>query len=107
MSGEHDYPSDDDLIRLREWPAEDLAGALDFAASLWDACMGSVRTELTADEAGVVKANKGEKFLRLATGGWSENEAVYSAMQGNLMLRVMCWQLSARGGLSIWEYPQR
>lgn len=30
-----DYPTDDDLRRLREWPADDPAGWFDFARSIW------------------------------------------------------------------------
>jgi hypothetical protein len=46
------------------------------------------------------------KYLRLATGGWSGNESLVAAMERNRLLGVLCWQLSARGGLHIYAYPR-
>ena len=82
MSG--DYPTDDDLARIKAWPVSDCAGLFDFVQSIWS------RYGDAAMEDGT---------LRLVTGGWSGNEDVINAMGENMMVWTMCWQSSHRGGL--------
>lgn len=107
-----DYPSDAALERLRTWPAIDVNGALDFMAALWhfDSC---VSRELQPHEALMVHAEPGDRFLRLATGGWSGNESLISAFDGwgdddkrcvEGFLRCRTWKLSTCGGLHIYQY---
>lgn len=103
MSDEH--PSAADLERIAQWPHTDLGACLDFVQSLWSE-YGSVRTWLTAHEGYVVQDERDGKYLRLATGGWSGNEAILTAMRHNEALKMGCWQLTARGGLTIWKYPK-
>jgi len=98
------YPTDAALQRLREM--DDVSGALDFAADLWvypDAATHQLRPE----EATVVHATEGDRHLRLATGGWSGNDDVISALRANKHVWLLTWQLSARGGLHIFQYPRR
>jgi len=45
------------------------------------------------------------KFLRLATVGWSGNEALVDALARNAVIYSLTWRLSSRGGLHIFEYP--
>lgn len=104
MSDVVDYPTDEELGRLEHWPPYDVAGALDFAASLWHWPDLAAR-ELTAGEASVVRAEPGERYLRLATGGWSGNEEIVAALKTNMILRSLSWRLSAAGGLHIFQYP--
>ena len=63
--------------------------------------------DLSAHEGYVVQANRGERYLRLSTGGWSGNEELVAALNTNRMVRVLSWRLSARGGLHIYQYPER
>jgi len=46
-----------------------------------------------------------KEILRLATGGWSGNESVISALHHNFLMGSL-WVLSARGGLHIYEIPK-
>lgn len=100
-----DYPTDAALDRIKAWPFTDLAGCLDFVASIWHWPDFGVSNELRPEEAHVVGVEKGQKYLRLATGGWSGNEDIIGAMNDNYMLTAMSWHLTARGGLHIYSYP--
>jgi hypothetical protein len=100
-----DYPSEETLARIKSWPHADLAGALDFVASVWHWPEFGVSHELKPHERFVVHAEEGDKHLRLATGGWSGNEDILAAMQENMMLIAVTWRVSGHGGLHIFQYP--
>ncbi len=103
-----DYPSEASLNRIEKWPIgsfEDTHAVLDFVKSLWHWPDFGVSHELRAEEALVVGAESGQRFLRLATGGWSGNESIISAMEGNRLLHAFTWRLDALGGLHIYAYP--
>ena len=112
---EYGYPTVAALERLLDWPHEDVNGALDFMAALWhweDMC----HSELTAHEGYVVHAEPTDRFLRCATGGWSGNEDLISAFEGddiehddherwnNARMRMRVWRMSTSGGLHIYRY---
>ncbi len=101
----NDYPSESDLERIEAWAMEDLAGALDCVKELWHWPEFATHA-LTAHEGCVVHARSSNRYLRLATGGWLGNEDLVRAMRGNTMLWMICWRLSTRGGLHIFEYPR-
>jgi hypothetical protein len=44
-------------------------------------------------------------WYRLATAGWSGNEDIISALEQNPMVQALCWCMSARGGLHIYQIP--
>ena len=100
------YPTEKTLERLRTWSATDAAGALDFVAESWNS-YGDVSHSLTGheSEAIVIDADAIERYLRLATGGWSGNENLIEALSENSALWALTWRLSARGGLYIFQYP--
>jgi len=98
------YPTDDVLTRIREWPTNDLNGCLDFVHDLWHYGGPWCSTDISNVESELLHARPIDRYLRCATGGWSGNEEIVAAMDGNAMLRVMCWRLSAAGGLHIWRY---
>lgn len=100
-----DYPTDEELDRLERWPMRDTAGALDFARSLWHWPEWGVSELLAPEETAIVRAESGDRFLRLATGGWSGNESIISALNANSGVRAIAWRLTARGGLHIYKYP--
>jgi len=102
----NDYPTDEELEKLREWDHRDAKGALDFLRAHWNVNYGSVSTELSAAENKVLHASEGERFLRLATGGWSGNEDLMAAMRQNVVIWSRVWQLHGVGGLWILRYPQ-
>jgi hypothetical protein len=89
-----------DYLQAGQDPTE----ALDLIRRAWH--WPEFTTEvLTAGEASVVRAEKGERYLRLATGGWRGNESLISALAQNRLVWMTTWQLSASGGLHIFKYP--
>ena len=82
------YPTDEALKMLEEWdflkhPFQD------FVALLTDVWHWDFKRKTWKD--GTIK-------LRLATGGWSGNEAVIAALRGNFIFWSLCWDKSKRGG---------
>ena len=102
---EQDYPTAEDLAKIEQWPATDIAGCLDFVKALWH-YPDAATHDISAHEASVLRAGKQDRYLRLATMGWSGNESIILAMQENLYVQLVAWQLSARGGLHIYRYPE-
>lgn len=44
--------------------------------------------------------------LTLITGGWSNNESVYSALDCNRTFNMVCWESSHRGGKYVYKLPR-
>lgn len=78
------YPTELALKRIREWPINDCAGALDFICELWHWPRWGV--ERNGDT------------LTLHTGGWSGNENLIGALMDNQMVWALCWRKAERGG---------
>lgn len=101
---EEGYPTEATLDEIRT--AAPLA-ALQLAERAWSS-YGWASRQLSEPERLVVSRNHCDgEFIRFATGGWSGNESIISALTDNLMVSALCWQLSARGGLHIYEVPPR
>lgn len=96
------YPTDDTLEAIEQ--TADPAAALYYLAAAWQSFYGSVCFTLSPSEADIVDRDGG-KYLRLSTGGWSGNESLIEAYRHNRIAWMMTWQLSARGGLFIFRYP--
>lgn len=94
MSPEFDadgYPTDHTLQMITDWSYDDLSGMLRFAEECFDKRYGSWKMIM------------GGRDLRIATGGWSGNESVVDAMMLNRVFVAMHWEMSARGGLYIFN----
>ena len=88
------YPDEADLKRITEWPMkseEEFEQVMEFVKRIW-------HWDFVVKEGGA---------WRLATGGWSGNEDIISAMMQNFMLLAMAWQSSHRGGLHWFAWPVR
>jgi hypothetical protein len=95
--------------RLRAWPCAslaDIAAALDYLGDVWVTSYGTASPALSGNERVLVQDEPGARYLCLATGGWSENEALISAVEANRLLYGLTWRLSACGGLHIFRYPR-
>lgn len=82
---------------------------LDRLAAEWDTICGSVSHDLRPVEAELLDADPKDRFLRVATGGWSDNEALFAAWRfsediDDRIAWGMCWRMSVRGGLHIFQY---
>lgn len=100
-----DYPTEDTLDAIEKASPRE---ALELAERAWHWDDWVTRT-LKDHERLLMSAGATDdtEFIRFATGGWSGNESIISALNKNLMVRAVCWQLSARGGLHIYELPKQ
>lgn len=98
-----DYPSDETLERIRHAEPRE---ALELAQRAWHWDGWATRT-LRANELAMMRDGHDDEpmpdYYRFATGGWSGNESILAALEHNFLVAGMCWQLSARGGLHIYE----
>ena len=86
------YPDDQELQRIREWPHKDFPALMEFVRTLWK-----------WNDWGW--SQQGRKY-RISTGGWSGNESLISALEGNVMFWMMCWHQSKRGGHYTFIVPK-
>ena len=100
------YPTKETELAIVNWPVPDVAGVLDFIAEAWHWPDFGVSFVLLPAELDLVHGDEGDKYLRLATGGWSGNEGLIAALEKN-MNWLFSWRLSARGGLHIFKYPDQ
>ena len=89
---EHGYPTEAELIEIREWPHTDIDGLIEFCQELTEA-YGTW----------TIEGRKAE----FSTGGWSGNEDVLGAMADNSMFWAICWVSSRRGGHYEFELPKK
>ena len=92
MPERDEYPSNEDLQKLRDWDMHDPRGWLEYAQSLW-----WMPDWGWSELEGIV-----------STGGWSGNEEIIDAMmeaqQGLLWHQV--WQMTKRGGHYMLKLPK-
>lgn len=89
------YPTDETLLAIegaRVCSYADCAALLQAVRTVW----------LYADQG--YWAQHGELYT-VATAGWSGNESIVSALQGNLLFWGLCWQASERGGHHTFKVP--
>jgi len=89
------YPTEKELEQLATWPIRALADCqvvLTAAAELW-------WPPRPHDSLG--------QFPRahFATGGWSGNEDVLTALKANAVFWALCWESSSVGGLHVFRLP--
>lgn len=91
-----EYPTDEELEVIKSWKGDDFKLLFDYIRDDlgWERnCGGWGEEEITDD--------LGKKYIEynISTGGWwSGNEDIIGAMKENIMLWMMCWQQSRRGG---------
>jgi hypothetical protein len=56
---------------------------------------------------GRFEIDKEANMLKIATGGWSCNETVISAMRANILFWSLHWELSKRGGYFEFSLPTK
>ncbi len=84
------YPTAFALDFLTAYPADNWKlqrDALDFMGTLWR------YPEYWSKHDG-----ENEISYNISTGGWSGNEELIGALEGNMLLWTMCWYSSSRGG---------
>ena len=82
------YPTDEQLDRIKNWDFNDVEGCLRYIKDLWNIHYG--------------RCGEGNGFFVFTTGGWSGNEALLSALEESLVWSVIHWDsLYLSGGLLI------
>jgi hypothetical protein len=103
----HGYPTEATLHRIETWP---ISGTEDMIALL-----GFVRVAWRYEDWGFRVAKRWRRPSKgmaprlryaISTGGWSGNEDIISALQGNGMFWGLTWRSSRRGGHYAFEVPR-
>ena len=92
MTTAYDYPTEDELQKIRDWPVGDNLGLLEFVRSIW------WLPEWGWDSA--------DGKYNISTGGWSGNEEIIGAMQANYIFWGTCWRVSRAGGHFEFQVPE-
>lgn len=91
---EDGYPTDDELVYIRNWPWNDIKSLFEFIRERWMyADCGYLHEEESENE-----FHEMCRFYFLHTGGWSGNESLIDALQENTMVWSITWYSSTRGG---------
>lgn len=85
------YPTEETELTIKAWDFRDVPGWLAYIREAWNHHYGRMW-----EEGGM---------LKLATGGWSGNEAITHAMRENYILWLLLWESSHRGGLEVLKMP--
>jgi hypothetical protein len=89
----NDYPTKEELERIRKWPLNEYESLMEFVHSIWWMPDWGWR-------------QKGKTY-HISTGGWSGNEDIICAMQDNdNFFWTMCWESSRRGGHYVFKVPR-
>ena len=85
------YPTDETTDAITHWHSGDPNGWIGFIREAWNHHYGRIWEE--------------DGLLKLATGGWSGNEAIIHSMRENYVLWSLMWESSHRGGLEVLRQP--
>lgn len=87
---EDEYPTDEEIRRIEDWPMGDPRGMVEYVESVWSHFYG--------------KMWRTPRRVKFATGGWSGNEDIIGALHRNIW--GMCyWVKTERGGYHEYAYP--
>ena len=91
-----EYPTDDEIERIKAWPHEDPLGWFAFikASGYW--WPQEVFGWHERDDQDPI--DKAVRVFDISTGGWSGNEDILGAMQDNAVLWLLTWHSTTRGG---------
>jgi len=89
---EDGYPTQAELSEIREWKIvtpQDALALFQHIETMWQ----------FADCGYFTVLNKGDSIeVKMSTAGWSGNEDIIGALNGNMMFWALHWQKSERGG---------
>jgi hypothetical protein len=96
-----DYPTAEELARVREWPWQDSPRLFEFIKGIWYMPDWGWREEETKDITG-----QPARGFKISTAGWSGNESLIEALEANHMAWALTWVSSRRGGHYEFEIPR-
>lgn len=85
--GPYGCPTEETEWAIADWDFRDAAGWLAYIREAWNHNHGRIWHQ--------------DGLLKMATGGWSGNEAIVEAMRRNSLLWSFMWDSSRRGGLEV------
>ena len=88
-----EYPQKHELKKIEQWDYKDFEGLMEYVEELWSYPQYWKQT----------KNSFGHNEYHISTGGWSGNEDLITALQGNAMFWACCWESSKRGGHYVFE----
>lgn len=95
--GDHPYPSEVELARIRHWPVPgDLRALFAYIKERWS-------PEDYGWWEGRSRSERGVWRYQVSTGGWSGNEDLLMALQANHMAWTWTWISSRVGGHYVFE----
>ena len=105
------YPTDATLETIRTWDvstASDAIAAMDYVGRAWHwrDWGWEKETGWRPDSGPTISASRSETRYLIHTGGWSGNESLISALQDNMMLQMLGWWSSRRGGHYEYRFPE-
>ena len=92
------YPTRETIDEIVNWPIKrgsDVKDLLDYVGEAW--------TYQVPVSTRPHDSFPGRTIIKVATGGWSGNEALISALQENRMFWALAWVSSSRGGAYEFE----
>lgn len=94
----NDYPTHDQLERIRTWDYKDPQGWFAYLQSAWHWEEYGPQ-EVPCEDEGYIE-------IWCSTGGWSGNEELIEAMRANRMLWALTVWAWRRGGHHTFRYPR-
>jgi hypothetical protein len=91
-----DYPTDEELQKLRDWNFRDMRGWFDFAQDVG---------QYWPDDPPWYWAEDPPGTFHISTAGWSGNEDIIRAMQDNFICWTQTWVSHHRGGHYVFKLP--
>ena len=91
MFDEFGYPTEECLKKIEEWPWREAEGLFYFLQKLW-----KYPKYFIIDN----------EEVNISTGGWSGNEELIGALEGNKIIMSLCWMLSKKGGYYEFVIPE-
>ena len=102
MPDEHEYPTDEELKTIEEWPGEDLLGWFTYIKSVgkyWpDESWGWLEYILPLELHEEADQKNDLRVYHISTGGWSGNEAILDSMGKNFICWHSTWYSHRVGG---------
>lgn len=92
------YPDEDELQKIRTWPAEDPLGLMAYVRERWYLPDWGWEEGPGADPEKFDAAERDTTVFQISTAGWSGNEDIIAAMQANTTFWTLHWWSSRRGG---------
>ena len=102
MPDQDNYPTEEELTRIRKWPTDDPRGWMAFIKTCWYAADWGWSEHHVWPDPGPGSVTE----YHISTAGWSGNEEIIRAMRENPnLLWSQTWESVRRGGHYVFTVP--